>query len=143
MAPQHPLSPRGLSRILAQGKKYSSPFSSSARFPKRNGIKSSTWIEAWDEEDCRDFDSEDELKECVVIFIFLRRRLLLSLESLSQATNVEKSIYMCNSLGCMPIRARHYVSAELDMGNIGCGGSFDEPLPWVSIDESVRDGLRG
>ena len=48
---------------------------------------------------------------------------------------------MCgNSLGCMPARAREYVLAELDKwAQWGVEGHFEEPFPWVSIDESVRD----
>ena len=106
-------------------------------------IASRLGYEAWDERIVEILDSEDELKGMRRHFhIPPSSSSSLSLESLSQATNVEKSIYMCgNSLGCMPIRARHYVSAELDKwATLGVEGHFDEPLPWVSIDESVRDG---
>ena len=48
---------------------------------------------------------------------------------------------MCgNSLGCMPARAREYVVAELDKwAQWGVEGHFEEPFPWVTIDESVKD----
>lgn len=51
-----------------------------------------------------------------------------------------ESIYLCgNSLGAMPRKARDYVNAELDKwAKFGVDGHFEEPHPWVSIDESVQ-----
>ena len=40
----------------------------------------------------------------------------------------------------MPRGVRDLVGAELDKwAEYGVEGHFEEPLPWVSIDESVRD----
>ena len=40
----------------------------------------------------------------------------------------------------MPTKTREYVGAELDKwAKHGVDGHFEEPLPWVSVDESVRD----
>jgi len=56
-------------------------------------------------------------------------------------TTRDQAIYLCgNSLGCMPRRAREYVGSELDKwSKFGVDGHFEEPFPWVTIDESVRD----
>eukprot|EP00616_Rhizochromulina_sp_CCMP1243_P006600 CAMPEP_0118966414 /NCGR_PEP_ID=MMETSP1173-20130426/3888_1 /TAXON_ID=1034831 /ORGANISM="Rhizochromulina marina cf, Strain CCMP1243" /LENGTH=442 /DNA_ID=CAMNT_0006915191 /DNA_START=27 /DNA_END=1355 /DNA_ORIENTATION=- len=53
------------------------------------------------------------------------------------------SIYLCgNSLGCMPLKAKDYVVEQMDKwAATGVDGHFEEPFPWVTIDESVRDGM--
>lgn len=51
-------------------------------------------------------------------------------------------VYLCgNSLGLQPRCTREYVLQDLDKwAEHGVEGHFTEPRPWVTIDETVRDG---
>jgi kynureninase len=76
-------------------------------------------------------DAEDE-------FAHLRAR--FHIPKAKAGSGRDDAIYLCgNSLGAMPRKARTYVNAELDKwAAFGVDGHFEEPHPWVSIDESVQ-----
>lgn len=52
-------------------------------------------------------------------------------------------VYLCgNSLGLQPQRCSRYIAEELEKwGSLGVEGHFTPPRPWVSIDETVSEGL--
>ena len=73
---------------------------------------------------------------------FAKNRAAFVMPKASPKSGRAEAIYLCgNSLGAMPVKTREYVCAELDKwGEFGVDGHFEEPIPWVSVDESVRDG---
>lgn len=79
-------------------------------------------------------DEIDELKHFQSSFIF---------PTINSNNNDNKCIYLCgNSLGLQPITVRSSVLNQLDKwGNQGVEGHFNEPTPWLTIDDIVNESM--